>query len=466
MKVTFIGHAAILIEAGSLSILSDPWWRAPCFGAQWWNYPEADLAPLTGRTIDYIYISHGHHDHFHPGTLRTLPAGSRYLVSSRTDVATALRELGYDVIEIGDDDALPLGDSGVTVRIIETYGSDTLMTVTDGTEVCVNLNDALHAAPPAVQDGFISRLKLLHPRIDYLFCGYGVASHFPNCYMIPGKDRVATAMRRQRHFNRQWASIVCRLQPTFGLPFAADVVLLESDLIWVNEITHNAERPVAAFRQICPGSTVRTFDIAPGFTLENGKVVREVLRSPITAADLQRDLPEQIKRADRYGSIAEAELQEVLALLQERLKTCEPYLATFPGDYRILISFRGGERGFVIEKRGARISLASADADAASGCDLVFKTRLAYLKWALSRQYGDEILFVGSGGVFNYRQRASLARQLHRELLVLLRQVPPPAPDKRARTGLVPMAKALVKRLIGRVDEDLYDLKKWTVFTA
>jgi L-ascorbate metabolism protein UlaG (beta-lactamase superfamily) len=70
MKVTFIGHASILIEANGVRILSDPWWNGPCFGAQWWLYPDAFLAAVEERPIDYIYISHGHHDHFHPPTLR------------------------------------------------------------------------------------------------------------------------------------------------------------------------------------------------------------------------------------------------------------------------------------------------------------------------------------------------------------------------------------------------------------
>jgi L-ascorbate metabolism protein UlaG (beta-lactamase superfamily) len=35
MRITFIGHASLLIEANRLNIVSDPWWNGPCFGAQW-----------------------------------------------------------------------------------------------------------------------------------------------------------------------------------------------------------------------------------------------------------------------------------------------------------------------------------------------------------------------------------------------------------------------------------------------
>lgn len=160
------------------------------------------------------------------------------LVSAHTGLAAAVRELGFDVLEVPGTRAVALGNGGVTCRIIQTFGTDTLMTITDGAEVCVSLNDALHSAPEALQRRFIAQLRALHPRMDYVFCGHGVASHFPNCYTIPGKDREATAARRQAYFNRQWARLIAGLQPVYGFPFAADVVLLENDLLWANEPTH------------------------------------------------------------------------------------------------------------------------------------------------------------------------------------------------------------------------------------
>ena len=223
MKITFIGHASMLVEAGGVSVLSDPWWSGPCFGAQWWNYPDPYLPAVASRHIDYIYVSHGHHDHLHPGTLNTLSKDAKVLVAKSIDIASSIRELGFDVIEIDNDQAVPLGNQGLSCRIMETHGGDSLMALSDGKEVCLNLNDALHSAPARVQQAFVSRLKALYPKIDYVFCGYGVASHFPNCYVIPGKDRVATAAMRQQYFNRQWAQLIAELQPSYGFPFAADV---------------------------------------------------------------------------------------------------------------------------------------------------------------------------------------------------------------------------------------------------
>ena len=68
-----------------------------------------------------------------------------------------MRELGFQVIGFEGEQDIALNDK-VRVRIVPTHNDDTLMTVTDGRETCINVNDALHSAPAPVQDAFIARL--------------------------------------------------------------------------------------------------------------------------------------------------------------------------------------------------------------------------------------------------------------------------------------------------------------------
>lgn len=465
MRITLVGHAALLIEAGGFTILSDPWWRGPCFGAQWWNYPPPHLRALEATRLDFIYISHGHHDHFHPGTLKALDRSAKVLVSERTDLAPAVSELGFDVIRVPDREEFHLG-GGVTVRIMHTHGGDTLMAVSDGKEVIVNLNDALHSAPKSVQDEFIATLRSIYPRIDYVFCGYGVASHFPNCYVIPGKDRVRTAQRRQHYFNGQWASLIASLNPRFAFPFAADVVFLEEDLFWVNEPTHNSERPTDLFRQLYPESPVQVRDIGPGFTLQDGSILREVLRHRISATRLRETLAEAIERANRYGAEDRVDVREVLALLEANLEGCRSFLESCRESYRFVIRFRQAAEAVQVVKEGRaiRLSLAPLGSALAAQPDLIYTTRLSYLKWSLTRPHGAEVLFVGSGGIFEYLDRAQARKNLHRELMMLLRRHTKPVPP-RPRARLVGLGKSVVKRLLQRNQPDLYDLGAWSVFT-
>jgi hypothetical protein len=468
MKVTFIGHAAILIEAHGLRILSDPWWGNPCFGAQWWNYPLAKAELAEGQKLDYIYISHGHHDHLHPGTLTRLDHDAKVLIAANTDMGDGLRKAGFEVIELGPDTEYELGGP-VRCRIMPTYADDSLMVVSDGRESCANLNDALHAAPPEVQERFIARLKTLYPQLDYVFCGYGVASHFPNCYRVPGKDREATAAARQRHFNAQWASLIARLQPKFGLPFAADVVFLEEDLFWANEPTHNSERPTEALARQQPGFRGQTFDIAPGFQILDGRIVAPVKRQKMRAEDLRRDLADQITRARRFGRADADTVTSIHRSLDANLVNCREYLAGFPGDYRILIRFPEAAQAILVEKRAREIATRVVDEAAErASCDLLFTTRAQYLRTSLTRKYGNETLFVGSGCLFDYPSRAQAVRNLQRELSVMVREQEHPLPARPAAASApVAALKRIVKRLIGRKDPpDLYDLGIWTTWRA
>lgn len=459
MKISFVGHAALVIEAGGLRVLSDPWWEGACFGSQWWVYPQCDLSAV--RDIDYIYISHGHADHLHPGTLRRLPKTAKCLVATEAGISDAIRDLGFDVVELKRGERRDLG-SGVMVEILPTYGDDTLMVLTDGHETCVNANDALHAAPEAVQQEAIAYLKGRYPVIDYAFCGYGMASHFPNCYAIPGKDRVQSATARQHHFNVVWSRVISALAPKFAFPFAANVVFLDDALSWSNEPVHNSERPTDVFRARYPQAATQVFDIAPGFAMEDGRVTVPALFAPVRNADVMAVYKDSIASANKVSPPDAEAVAELAKQLERNVALCRPYLQEFPGDYRFLIVLNGAARGIEIEKRGADLQVRLA-ANTPANHDIVFRTRYAYLRRALSHPYGHETLFVGSGCIIEYASQARVAENLHRELTVLLRQVGhPPASRFGDQSRTVYAIKTAIKRLLGKQERDIYSLQDWT----
>src|ERR1700730_1094180 len=93
-------------------------------------------------------------------------------------------------------------------------------------------------------------------------------------------------------------------------------------------------------------------------------------------------------------------------------------------------------------------------------------TRYSYLRRAVLTEYGHEIIFVGSGGLWEYRNRARAETNLHDELAILLRKIDKPP---RSRFGDQPAwlfhGKRLMKAFLNKSSEDdLYDLSAWTVF--
>jgi hypothetical protein len=139
-------------------------------------------------------------------------------------------------------------------------------------------------------------------------------------------------------------------------------------------------------------------------------------------------------------------------------------LSAYEGDYRFVMRFRGSDWGIRIEKGGRDLHARPVQMASAGDCDLVYTTRLSYVKWALTRPYGDEILFVGSGGIFQYASEAQARSNLHRELLAILRSADGAALRRaKSRSGLLHIAKQALKRMLRRPERDLYDLNEWAV---
>ena len=86
MKVTYLAHASLLLEAGGIRLVTDPWLDGPTYLSAWWHFPEPAMSGAALAGIDYVYLTHEHVDHFHEPTLR---AGqhTRLLVSESEHVA-------------------------------------------------------------------------------------------------------------------------------------------------------------------------------------------------------------------------------------------------------------------------------------------------------------------------------------------------------------------------------------------
>jgi len=466
MKITFISHAAILVEAGDLRVLSDPWWQGPCFGNQWWLYPKPYLECLDGRPIDYVYISHGHPDHFHRGTLRRFPRGTKVIISRGSVLARALQDMDLEVIQLAPEEVRNLGNS-VACQIMPTHGGDSLMIIMDRNEVCVNANDSLHSAPHSLQNQVTARIKALYPRIDYLFCAYGIASHFPNCYIIPGKDYVRTAENRKRYFNRQWARVASLLEPRFAFPFAADMILLEPDLFWTNEPVHNSERPTSAFTSLYPSSATKVVDIGPGFALANGTIIQDVRFRPLRAGEVRSAYSAVISKYKTQPERRTDGADLLKETLEHNIVVCRSFLCEFSEDYRFLLLLRDRTWALQIVKRRSEIHVNLVDADTITHAeyDVILTSTFAYLRRSLTRDYGNEILFVGSGCLIEYTDQQRIKKNLHEELTILIAKHRGPP---KSRFGDQPkwlfQMKSIVKALLGRHEVDLYDLQAWTLF--
>ncbi len=101
MQIQLVSHASVLIRTEDVQIWTDPWLTGKVFNNSWTLLHAPAWDPAWLDSIDYIWISHEHPDHFNIPTLRALPEAFKRRVtvlfqSSNSDkMFAALRRLGF-----------------------------------------------------------------------------------------------------------------------------------------------------------------------------------------------------------------------------------------------------------------------------------------------------------------------------------------------------------------------------------
>lgn len=235
MKIEYICHACLLIETEDLRIATDPWTQGAAYCNQWFIFPKPVNQDQL-QNIDTIFISHGHEDHLNEETLRTLPKDVRvfYPYSFFGGAKEYIESLGFkEVSECVTFKKYKVSEKTEVTFIINSH--DSLMVIESGGKVLINVNDALHSSPEKVIDYYLDEIRRHWQKVDYVFCGFGGASYFPNAMHLKGKDDWEIGIVREQLFAHNFCRVVKGLKPKIAVPFAADFALLDDAQRWINE---------------------------------------------------------------------------------------------------------------------------------------------------------------------------------------------------------------------------------------
>jgi hypothetical protein len=334
MKIEYICHACLFVDTGDVKIATDPWFNGPAYCNQWHVFPKPVNESILSNA-DVILVSHGHEDHLHENSLRQLPKRATVFYPYTWFAGTPdyLKSLGFnDVTEARHMRTYYLTTDTSVTYVVNRM--DSVMVIESKGEVFININDALHSAPPGVVDPFVRELKRRWPNIDTVFCGFGGASYFPNTIHCPGKRDAEIGEAREELFARNFCRIVQELNPKVAVPFAADFALLSPRQRWINDIRFPRLQLPAYFKKLYPLSPDRPQiqPMFPGDVLNSTELVckspyRSQIQEGNSGALLKEQYQAEILESEKSAAIRESEAEilerELIGNLKLRVRLFE-----------------------------------------------------------------------------------------------------------------------------------------------
>jgi len=285
MKVTYIGHACILLESHGTRILMDPWLTDPTYHGTWWHYPPLEIGVHDLPPIDYLYISHEHPDHFDPPTLRHLDKGVPVLIANfqRKRFRDRLVELGFQNIrELSFGEPQALNDTGLTVRLIapDRAWDDSAILLSDRETTVLNVNDC------HLDEATLERLGREN-RIDLAFLTFTGASQYPGCFEFPLASKIERWRESKRAHVDEFVNWARLLRTKRAVPAAGNFALLAPEQLFMNtpDYVNTPQEAIDLLREKAPH--IEGLQLNPGDQWTSDGVVTRLKPPPDWSRRLQ-----------------------------------------------------------------------------------------------------------------------------------------------------------------------------------
>lgn len=232
MKATFIGHAGIFLEVGSVKLLCDPWLtKSGAFLASWHQFPRNDCLDPSLFKPTHLYISHKHQDHFDLPFLSTLDRDIRVILPKHPSgyLASRMHLLGFnDITLLGSWEDLDLSKSLKLSLVLDSvkYIEDSCAIIDiDGFKI-FDLNDAKLNEE--------SCRKVAKFGIDVMFSQFSGADYYPTVYQYGLDQKKILTDRFVQSLVEQFIARTSWVSPKVVVPSAGPACFLDKDLFRLN----------------------------------------------------------------------------------------------------------------------------------------------------------------------------------------------------------------------------------------
>jgi UDP-MurNAc hydroxylase len=274
MDITYLGHAAFLVETDQAILVTDPWLSPEgAFDSAWFQFPcNHHLGDFLREKLRdtpkqaFLYVSHEHRDHFDPEFIKTLPTSKMTFLLPRFERAALRTELatmnpaalipcehGQSVPIPGGTVKLYLDDSGIS--------RDSAILIKAADQSFLDMNDC------KLYDEVAAIRKQEGP-ITVLSCQFSGATWHPTCYEYDAPEYERISRQKLLSKFEMVARAIDAVSPDIYLPSAGPACFLDPDLLHLNFEPVNIFPRSAQFLEFLQNrlqsSATRLFDVMPG----------------------------------------------------------------------------------------------------------------------------------------------------------------------------------------------------------
>jgi UDP-MurNAc hydroxylase len=244
MLVEFVNHASLLVTAGNVRLITDPWLEGKVFHDGWALTARSVMTFDDFKDITHIWFSHEHPDHFSPDNLKKIPEEYRgkiqVLFQETRDkrVVRYCRAAGFGkVTELRPLEWVQLGDE---MRVLNCpcdtdWLADSWLCVRTPTGTLLNLNDC-----GAI--GQLGAIKEIVGDVDVLATQFSYAQWVNNIEAV--EQRLEHARRVLQDLKKQ----IDMIMPRYVIPFASFSWFCTEENFYLNA-EKNSIRDVCDFIQ-------------------------------------------------------------------------------------------------------------------------------------------------------------------------------------------------------------------------
>ena len=210
--------------------------------ASWFQFPANDHIDIDSlKTVDGIFLSHTHEDHFDPWFLEQLDRTKPIIIAkfNSPDLRHRLSALGFQqLLELSDGEPQTFGDLCLTTWRDEDHGMlfDSAIMVESGGVRALNLNDCRLDENTAKQIG-------REQPVDVLLKYFSGASSYPIVYEYEPEQKTALCRQKRQNSFRSLVNYANWTQSKMIVPCSGPAAFLDEALFEYNDFENSPDNP-------------------------------------------------------------------------------------------------------------------------------------------------------------------------------------------------------------------------------